>query len=45
MRTLRALVGAATLACTAPALAQSERVPVTGDRLGGFVIPTEPGTW
>ena len=48
---------AAALACALPAGAQLAAapddadapavvsVPITGDRLGGFVLPTEPGTW
>ena len=38
---------AALLAAAAArvAAAQVERAPITGDRLGGYVIPTEPGTW
>jgi len=46
-RTLAALgaVAAALGLATAESAAQVSRGPVTGDRLGGFVIPTEPGTW
>ncbi|MFM8784530.1 MAG: hypothetical protein ACKOFI_05140, partial [Phycisphaerales bacterium] len=48
---------AAALACVLPAAGQLAAapeeadapavvsVPITGDRLGGFVLPTEPGTW
>ncbi len=48
-RALRALI--AVVACVlgalpcAPSAAQIEGVPITGDRLGGFVLPVEPGTW
>lgn len=35
----------AVAAATRGAGAQVGRAPITGDRLGGYVIPTEPGTW
>lgn len=40
-----ALPIAASLALASTAVAQVEGVPITGDRLGGFVLPIEPGTW
>ncbi|MFM1936091.1 MAG: LPS-assembly protein LptD [Planctomycetota bacterium] len=42
-----AAVIAASTALAAPGHAQDRIVgaPITGDRLGGFVLPTEPGTW
>ena len=43
--TTHALAAAAALACATGAHAQVERALAKGDRLGGYVIPTEPGTW
>lgn len=46
LRTLSSLVGCIGVATVlSTAHAQVERARVEGDRLGGFVIPTEPGIW
>lgn len=44
-RTLHALAAAIAVACAAAAGAQVSEGPVTGETLGGFVLPTEPGKW
>ncbi len=40
-----ALAAAFALAGVGAAQAQVSGIPITGDRLGGFVLPVEPGTW
>lgn len=46
LRSLTSLVGCISLtALLSTAHAQVERARIEGDRLGGFVIPTEPGVW
>jgi hypothetical protein len=45
MRAAAATAALAALLCAGAAQAQVEGVPITGDRLGGFVLPIEPGNW
>ncbi|MBL9140487.1 MAG: hypothetical protein JNK53_01355, partial [Phycisphaerae bacterium] len=40
-----ALACALAASLARPVIAQVEGVPITGDRLGGFVLPIEPGKW
>jgi hypothetical protein len=44
-RVIRSLLPALVLAIAGSAAAQVRPGPVTGDSLGGHVIPTEPGKW
>ena len=45
MRAAAATAALAVLLAAGAAHAQVEGVPITGDRLGGFVLPIEPGNW
>jgi hypothetical protein len=44
-RLAAAIAVASAIAAAAPATAQVSLGPITGKSLGGFVLPTEPGTW